>query len=167
MIEVRVDDAAFFRGTAVARPVTAGMSATTALTRRLELAAGADLAAQLRAQGSLPVGSAVVTGAGGLASEMLISAVVASEQESVSASSVRRATLSALQRAADWQMDHVGFVPFGLGAGNLDIDESAHAMVEAIHAHQARARFPASITILVESPAEADEFRGRLAGAAT
>jgi hypothetical protein len=39
LIDVRVDDLAFYEGEAIVRPVTAALGATTALLRRLEAAA--------------------------------------------------------------------------------------------------------------------------------
>jgi O-acetyl-ADP-ribose deacetylase (regulator of RNase III) len=164
-VRVVVDDLAFFDGAAIARPATAELGATTPLMRRLEEAGGEALRAQLHVNEPLAVGSAVVTGAGALGVDFLIHAVVASETEPVSASSVRRATVSALQRAADWQMERVAFTPFGLGAGNLDAEDSAASMVESIVRHLAHAQYPSEVVIVVETPYEAEVFSARLAWA--
>ena len=162
-IDVRVDDLVFATGDAIAWPVSAELKAVTPLLRRLEAAGGRALAAQLRVQEPLPVGSAVVTGAGDLGVELLISAVVSSDTEPASRSGVRRAFTSALQRAGDWQVEHLVCTPFGLGAGNLDVEESAEIMVKAITEHIARARFPARITVIVETPLEHEAFVSTLA----
>ena len=162
MIAVRVDDLAFFEGEAIARPVNAELGATTALLRRLEAAAGEALRAQLRLTEPLAVGSAVVTGAGALQVELLVHAVVSSDTEAVSATSVRRATTSALQRAADWQIGRMAFAPFGLGPGNLDPDESAEIMVEVIRRHLRSARHPQEVTIVVETDDERRAFEQQL-----
>lgn len=162
MIDVRVDDLAFFDGEAIARPVNAELEATTPVMRRLERAGGEALAKQLRVQEPLAVGSAVVTGAGELAVQFLIHGVVASATEPVTRRSVARATTSALQRAVDWGMQRIAFAPFGLGAGNLDVDDSADVMVDAIQQHLARARGPASVTVIVETDDEARAFSTRL-----
>ena len=61
MIEVRVEDLAFFEGNAIIRPSTATLDTTTPLLRRLDLAGGAALHAQLHVAEPLPVGAAVVT----------------------------------------------------------------------------------------------------------
>lgn len=165
MIEVRVDDLAFLEGEAIARPVNSALQATTTLMRRLELAGGQALANQLRVTQPLPVGSAVVTAAGDLPAELLIHGVVSSDTEPVSADSVRRAVTSALQRAADWQITHLALSPFGLGPGNLDVEDSAEIMIDAIARHLATARHPASVTIVVETPDDAEIFGARLARA--
>ncbi|HKV49759.1 MAG TPA: macro domain-containing protein [Gemmatimonadaceae bacterium] len=164
-IEVQVEDLAFATADAIAWPVTDELGATTPLLRRMEEAGGARLRTQLTVQDPLAVGSAVVTGAGDLSVELLVSAVISSATEPASASSVRRALQSALQRAADWQIEHLAFAPFGLGAGNLDLEDSAELMASVIAAHVARARFPSRVTVVVESALEQDVFRAALARA--
>ena len=156
MIEVRVDDLAYYEGEAIVRPVNADLGATTALLRRLEVAAGDGLQAQLRKQEPLPVGTAVVSAAGSLAAELMVHAVVSSDDEPVSVQSVRRALTSALQRTVDWQIAAVAIAPFGLGAGNLAIEESATVLAEVLADHLGRgARYPAAITVVAETEAEA------------
>ncbi|MFL5574672.1 MAG: macro domain-containing protein [Gemmatimonadaceae bacterium] len=169
-LAVRIDDLAFFDGDAIARPVTAELGATTPLGRRHESAAlegerGARLARQLAPNEPLAVGAAVVTGAGALDAELLVHAVVQSRDERVSRDGVRRATTSALQRAADFRVAHLGVAPFGLGAGNLDPDGSAAAMAEPVLRHLARAPFPARVTIVVASDDERRAFQAALQAA--
>lgn len=163
MIQVRIDDLAYVEGDAIAWPVNAELRPLTPLLRRLEIAGGRALAAQLRTQEPLPVGSAVVTGAGDLAVELMVSAVIASDGEPVAPSGVRRALTSALQRAADWQISHLICTPFGLGAGNLDVDESAEIMLEVLRRHIGQARYPSAVTIVVETGVEEESFAARLA----
>ena len=154
MISVRIDDLAFFDGEAIVRPVNEDLGATTPLLRRLELAAGTQLYNQIRLQEPLPVGAAVVTSAGELPVELLIHAVVMSRTERVSRETIRHALTSALQRAEAWQIKEVGIPPFGLGAGNLEIDESADVMLAVIAQHLREARFPEEITLIAETPEE-------------
>lgn len=159
-VEVRVDDLAFFEGDAIARPATALLAAMTPLVRRLELAAGPRLADQLRIQEPLPVGSAVVTGAGDLPVELMIHGVIQSETERVTPDGVRRALRSVLQRTVDWQLATVGIAPFGLGAGNLDPEDSAAMLAQAVRQHaQGGATFPKALIIVSETVAEAEIFR--------
>ena len=94
----------------------------------------------------------------------MIHAVVISDEESVTTAGVRRATTSVLQRAADWQVRHLAIIPFGLGAGNLDVEDSAAAMLQVLERHVAR--FPTRITIVAESELEAEAFSRRLAASA-
>ena len=154
MIRVRIDDLAFFDGEAIVRPVNEDLGATTPLLRRLELAAGAQLHDQIHLHEPLPVGAAVVTSAGALHAELLIHAVVMSRTERVTADSVRRALTSALQRVESWEIRDIAIPPFGLGAGNLDVDESAQVMLSVITQHLGASTFPEDITLIAETPDE-------------
>jgi O-acetyl-ADP-ribose deacetylase (regulator of RNase III) len=158
MIAVRTDDLAFVAADAIARPVDAELRATTPLMRRLEVAGGEGLARHLRINEPLAVGSAVVTPAGALAVELLIHGVVSSDTEPVSRATVRQAVSSVLQRAADWGIEHLALAPFGMGAGNLDPEEAAEVIAEAVRRHRETAKYPTSITVVVETPFERDVF---------
>jgi O-acetyl-ADP-ribose deacetylase (regulator of RNase III) len=164
-IVVVVEDLAFVEAEAIARPVTAELNATTPLLRRLEVAAGEALGRQVRApMEPLDVGAAVVSGAGDLGAQLLVHAVVMSREERVSADGVRRATLAALQRAADFEIAHLALPPFGLGAGNLEVEESAAAMARAVREHARRARWPRRLTFVVENEEERRAFVAALPG---
>lgn len=165
MIEVRTDDLAFVEADAIARPADAELRATTPLMRRLEAAGGEGLARHLRVNEPLAVGSAVVTPAGALGVELLIHGVVSSDTEAASRTSVRQAVSSALQRASDWGIAHLAITPFGLGAGNLDIEESADITADAVRRHRQASKYPTTITIVVETAFEHEVFSRLLAGA--
>lgn len=164
MIEVRTDDLAFVEADAIARPVDAELRATTPLLRRLEIAGGDALARHLRVNEPLAVGSAVVTPAGALGVELLIHGVVSSDTEPVSRTTVRQAVGNALQRAADWGIEHLAITPFGIGVGNLDIEESAEVTAEVMRRHVQTARYPATITVVVETEFEHELFERLLSG---
>jgi O-acetyl-ADP-ribose deacetylase len=155
MIEVRVEDLAFYSGHAVIRPATATLGATTPLLRRFELAGGPKLLQQLAVADPLPVGSAVVTGAGDLPVELLVHAVVMSATERVTRDGVRRALRSALQRTREWQLADVAIPPLGLGAGNLAIEDSAELRADELRAYRQTSEFPRRVTLVAETPDEA------------
>jgi O-acetyl-ADP-ribose deacetylase (regulator of RNase III) len=161
-IDVRIDDLAFYEGEAIVRPVNALLGATTPVMRRLEMAAGAAFGDTVRVSEPMPVGSAVVTAAGELGAELLIHGVVSSDEEPVSRASVRQALVSALQRAVAFQVREVAIAPFGLGAGNLDIEDSADVMVSVLTEHMKRATYPASVLIIAETELEAQVIRARV-----
>jgi O-acetyl-ADP-ribose deacetylase (regulator of RNase III) len=167
VIEVRTDDLAFVEADAIARPVDAELRATTPLMRRLEIAGGDGLARHLRVNEPLAVGSAVVTPAGALGVELLIHGVVSSETEPVSRANVRQAVNSSLQRAADWGIEHLAITPFGLGVGNLDLEDAAEVLADAIRRHGQAARYPTTITVVVETELEQSVFERLVRGAAT
>lgn len=162
-IAVTIDDLAFVPADAVARPVNAELRAVTPVIRRLEQAAGDALLRQLHLSQPLEVGAAVVTGAGQVQASLMIHAVVSTQTEPVSREGVRRATASALQRAHDFAIEHLAIAPFGLGAGNLDLDDAAITMVAAMRAHHGHRPCPSTVTIVVESALEADAFQAAIA----
>ncbi len=162
MIDVRVDDIAFFEGDAIVRPVNSMLQATTPVMRRLEQAAGPAFPGIVRLAQPLPVGAAVVTGAGDLPVELLVHGVVSSPEERVTRSTVRLALMSALQRAVAFEIKHIGMAPFGLGAGNLDVDDSADVMIAVLTEHMRRAAFPMSVVIVTETELEEHALRTRM-----
>jgi O-acetyl-ADP-ribose deacetylase len=162
VIDVRVDDLGFYEGEAIARPVNAMLEATTPVMRRLEAAAGEALRQQMRLSEPLPVGAAVVTGAGDLGVQLLIHGVVASRDEPVTRSTVRSALVSTLHRADAFQIKALAIAPFGLGAGNLDIEDSADVMIDVLRDHMRRSRFPTSVTFIVETELEEQVLRMRI-----
>lgn len=162
MIEIRVDDLAFYEGEAIARPVNAMLGATTPVMRRLERAAGEALIAAVRLSEPLPVGAAVVTGAGDLQCELLIHGVVSSDDEPVTRASVKLALMSTLQRAESFHIRELAIAPFGLGAGNLDIEDCADLMAEVLFEHTRRSTYPSSILIVAETGLEEQVLRARL-----
>ena len=87
-------------------------------------------------------------------------------EQRVTRDTVRRATTSALQRAADFAVAHLGLGPFGLGAGNLDPDDAAEAMAGPIARHLAAAPLPERVTVVVETDDEARAFAVALERAA-
>ena len=166
MIEVRVEDLAFYSGSAIIRPATATLGATTPLLRRLELAGGAALLEHLKVSEPLPVGSAVVTAAGALPVELLVHAIVMSPTERVTREGVRRAFRSALERARDWQLAEVAVAPLGLGAGNLELEVSAEVMAGELVRHTRMATFPKHVTLVAETPDEASALEHAMARSA-
>ena len=162
MIDVRIVDLSFYAGEAIAWPVSATICATTPLLRRMEGAGGEALALATRIQQPLPLGAAVVTAAGDLPVQWLVHAVIQSEEERVTRDSVRRALTSALQRAVDFQLADLAIAPFGIGAGNLAIEDSAELMADVLAQHRYRAEYPRTVLIIVEHETEESAWRAAL-----
>lgn len=162
-IAIAIDDLAFVTADTIARPVNAELRAVTPVIRRLEEAAGAALQQRLQVQQPLEVGAAVVTAAGAVEAELMIHAVVSTDVEAVSRDGVRRATESAMQRAHDFGVETLAIAPFGLGAGNLEIEDAAREMLAAMHVHAARRSRPSQVVVVVESDWEAEAFEAALA----
>lgn len=154
MIEVRQGDLAVLAAGAVMRPVAADFSAVTPAMRRLDQAAGAAVAAQCGQMGALPLGSAVITAGGDLAAEYLVHVAVRSEEEAVSASTVRRGILNGLRRLSEWEVETVAMPLLGTGAGNLDAEDAAQILVAVLAEHVQQSTYPKRVVVVVENEYE-------------
>lgn len=143
---------------AVLRPVSAEWEPVTPAMRRLEQAAGEVLQAHCARLGELPVGSAAITPAGGIAARFMVHAIVRSADEPVSETSVARALQNGLRRLHEWGLEHAALPPLGTGAGNLDADLSAEVMLPLLRDALAGSRSLRQVTIVVESEYERDVF---------
>jgi O-acetyl-ADP-ribose deacetylase (regulator of RNase III) len=114
------------------------------------------VAERLQGLGDLPVGGAVITPAGDLPAEYIIHAVLQSVEEQVSTTTVRRALANVLRRARDLGLESVSIPPLGTGAGNLDADEAARLLVDALKEHFGHGEDPRSVEILVDNAYEED-----------
>lgn len=150
MIRVVVDDLAFVAADAVIRPTTAALEPTSASLRRLEQVGGPGFWNQLTTNEELAVGSAVVTAAGDLAADFVVHAVICSTDQPVTAQYVRLALTSALQRVGDWELGSVAVPPLGTGAGNLELEDVAHLMVDVLGRALTSARYPKEVYIVVD-----------------
>lgn len=144
---------------AVLRPVTAEWSAPTPQMRRLEMLAGSEPEMQCRRLGELPVGSAIITGAGDLPAQFMIHVIIRSFEEPVTGTGVRRALQNGLRRLVEWGITHVAMPPLGTGAGNMDAEDAAAVMIPLIEEHLATHEVPRQVDIYVDSDYEQDVFR--------
>jgi len=163
---VVVDDLAFRSTDAIVRPATARLDPTTPVVRRLETVGGRAFSDSLHLARELAVGAAVVTGGGDLPAEFVIHAVIQSDEQPVSRTSVARAWLSALQRAQEWQLARLTAPPLGTGAGNLTMEDAAAIMVEVLKAHRQSAGFPVEVCFVVETAEDLAVFETALRRAA-
>jgi len=162
-MRVVVDDLAFLASDAIVRPATARLDPTTAALRRLEQMGGDAFRKRLVLQRDLPVGAAVVTGAGGdLPAEFVIHAIIQSETEAVSSGGVARAWRSALERAQEWEFARLTAPPIGTGAGNLSLEDAADIMVAELAVHRVRSAFPTDLALVVENDEQREVFEAAL-----
>jgi O-acetyl-ADP-ribose deacetylase (regulator of RNase III) len=94
--------------------------------------------------------------------ELMIHGVVSSDDEPVTRETVRLALMSALQRAVAFQIRELAIAPFGLGAGNLDIEDSAEVMLDVLTLHMRNASYPSTVVIFAETELEEEILRARL-----
>ena len=161
MIRVVAGDLGEQRVSAVIRPVGSDGAPVNALSRDVGTAAGPSVEERLAALGPIPLGGAVLTPAGALPADFLIHVVVMSPEEPQSSAIVQRALRNGLRRASDWGLESLALPPLGLGAGAIQADEAARALVEILFAHLDEGEAPLALTLVVTSDYEAELF-GRL-----
>ena len=150
MIRVVVADLAAVPVDAVVRPANALLDPVSSATGQLDARAGERFALLRRVQVPLDVGAAVITGAGDLAAEFVLHVVIQSEERPMARETVRRALVSAWQRAGDWQLGRVATPLVGATAGGLSIEEAAALLAETFRERPAAPLYPAELQIVVD-----------------
>ncbi len=167
MIRAVVDDLAFVETDALVRPATAMLEPIAPGLRRLEQLGGPAFQQQIASTAPLAVGAAVVTGAGDLTAELVIHAVILSDEEPVTPNGIRRTITSIVQRAVDWELSRIATPLLGVGPGHLALEDAARILVDAFASDTRHTTYPRELCIVVESEEEREIvdacIRGRLA----
>ncbi|MEM7417681.1 MAG: macro domain-containing protein [Gemmatimonadota bacterium] len=140
------------------RPIRTDLDPVSAVSRDVMVAAGSGAEERLRRMDSMPLGGAVITPAGDLASSFLVHVVVMSAEESMTTSIVQRAVKNAFGRAADLGIESLAFPPLGLGVGNVEPEVSADVLLELFTHHLDEGRPPRELEVVVSTDFEADLF---------
>jgi O-acetyl-ADP-ribose deacetylase (regulator of RNase III) len=130
VIRVVVGELAREPADAVVRPADAGLAPVGPAAARLDEIGGERFAAQRRTATPLEAGAAVVTGGGDLPAGFALHVVVADERGPAGADRIRRALVSAWQRAEDWQLWRLATPLVGTAGGPLTSTEAATLLVE-------------------------------------
>ena len=117
-------------------------------------------------QGPAAVGSAVVTGAGQLASRYVIHAVSLGADRRTSAEAIQSATRSALHAADELGCESIAFPALGTGVGGFPLDEAAHIVIETCRAELPGCRSVATVILALKGAATYEAFKTALASEA-
>jgi len=115
---------------AVLRPADASLAPVGSAAERLDDLGGERFAAQRRSATPLEAGAAVVTGAGDLPAGYVLHVVIADERGPAGRDQVRRALVSAWQRAGDWGLARVASPLVGTAGGRLGVEDAAGLLLE-------------------------------------
>lgn len=154
MITVVVDDLAFLAVDAIVRPATDHLDPVTPAMARLDQQAGPRFARERQVQQPLEAGAAVVTAAGDLPATFVIHTIIQGGATQPGREVIRRALLSAWQRAAAWELRALATPLVGHGPGQLSLEESVGLLTQTCREHRSGSTFPESVIIVVETEAE-------------
>jgi O-acetyl-ADP-ribose deacetylase len=129
-IQIVVGDLAREQVDAVVRPADADLGPAEPAASRLDEAGGEAFALLRRNTTPLAAGAAVVTGGGDLAAPLVLHVVVVDPARKVGRELLRKALVSAWQRAGDWGLVTIASPPVGVGSGQLTLQESATLLAE-------------------------------------
>jgi O-acetyl-ADP-ribose deacetylase (regulator of RNase III) len=152
VIQVIVDDLALAQADAVVRPADESLGPVTPAISRLDEQAGPRFAEQRRLSSPLKAGAAVVTGSGDLTAPFVLHVVIQDADSGVGREVVRRALVSAWQRATDWELGTIAAPLVGAGAGQLSLEEAATLLAETFPAGPGGC--PSELHIVVERDAD-------------
>ena len=152
MIHVIVDDLALTRADAVLRPADESLGPITPAMSRLDEQAGPRFAEQRRLTTPLKAGAAVVTGGGDLAAPFVLHVVIRDPDSRIGREVVRRALVSAWQRATDWELGTIATPLVGAGSGELSLEDAATLLAETFPSTPEGC--PTELRIVVERDAD-------------
>ena len=89
---------------------------------------GVEIEREAMSKAPIPVGEAVVTGAGSLKAKYVIHAAVMGQDLTTNEQHIRNATLNSLKRAEELKIESIAFPAFGTGVGGFPADECARIM---------------------------------------
>ncbi len=112
--------------------------------------AGPAFQAECAANGPIPLGTAALTGAGGLAARHVIHAAAMELGSGVSEASLRAATRASLALAEAHGLCSIAFPAIGTGVGGFPVQRCAEVMLEEARAHLAGATTLAEVHFVLK-----------------
>lgn len=104
----------------------------------LKRVGGKEIEAEAVTKGPIPIGEAVVTGAGKLKARYIIHAAVMGQDLETNAEKVRQATKNSLLRADELEIKSLAFPALGTGVGGFPRDECARIMIGEVRQFSAK-----------------------------
>lgn len=101
----------------------------------IKRAGGKEIEDEAVEQGPIPVGEALVTGAGDLKARYVIHAAVMGTDLATGAGKIRTATKNSLRRAEELGLKSIAFPALGTGVGRFPYREAAEIMLDVVDEH--------------------------------
>ncbi len=131
-LEVREGNIAAIEADALANAANDHLWMGAGVAGALKRAGGEEIEREAMAQGPVPLGSAVATGAGRLPARWVIHGAVMGQDLRTDAGLVRKTTRACLELADRLGCRSLALPAFGTGVGGLPLDVCASAMVDEV-----------------------------------
>jgi len=104
----------------------------------LKRAGGKEIEGEAVKKGPIPIGEAIITGAGKLKAKYIIHAAVMGQDLKTDAEKIRRATRNSLLRADEIGIKNIAFPALGTGVGAFPLNECARIMIDEVRQYSTR-----------------------------
>ena len=104
----------------------------------LKRVGGTEVEVEAVGKGPIPIGEAVVTGAGKLRAKYVIHAAVMGQDLRTDAEKIRQATRNSLLRGDELGIKSIAFPALGTGVGGFPLDECARIMISQVRRYVAK-----------------------------
>lgn len=148
-ITVMQGDIAKVRAEAIVNAANNELWMGSGVAGAIKRAGGNSIEQEAVRQGPIGVGEAVVTGAGNLPSLHIIHAAAMSPGRPATAESVRAATMSSLQLAAERDIESLALPALGTGVGGLSLRDCAREMLGACKEHAGQHAQPGEVSFVL------------------
>lgn len=120
----------------------------------LKRAGGKEIEAEAVKKGPIPVGEAIVTGAGKLKAKYIIHAAVMGQDLQTDTEKIRQATRNSLLRGDELGIKGLAFPALGTGVGGFPLDECARIMIDEVRRYSAgKTGLEKVVFVLFDQPA--------------
>ena len=120
----------------------------------LKRAGGKEIEAEAVKKGPIPVGEAIVTGAGKLKAKYIIHAAVMGQDLQTDTEKIRQATRNSLLRGDELGIKSLAFPALGTGVGGFPLDECARIMIDEVRQYSAgKTGLEKVVFVLFDQPA--------------
>jgi O-acetyl-ADP-ribose deacetylase (regulator of RNase III) len=137
LIAVQKGDITEVHADAVVNAANSALWMGAGVAGAIKRAGGQEIEDEAVAQGPIPVGEAVVTGAGRLQARFVIHAAVMGTDLVTGADKIRSATKNCLLRAEELGLKSMAFPALGTGVGGFSFSEAAKIMLNTVSEHLA------------------------------
>ncbi len=120
----------------------------------LKRAGGKEIEAEALARSPVPIGEAVVTGAGKLKAKYIIHAAVMGQDLKTNAENIRQGTRNSLIRGDELGLKSIAFPALGTGVGGFSLSECARIMIGQVREYSAgKTQLEKVVFVLYDEPA--------------